>query len=575
LLIPVWGSEYVATFCRTSLPSLLAPNNLPYLVGLFRVEVVFLTRIDEQGLFEKYPSYQRLSGLVPVIFTDIDDILARYFDPNPDAYATALTYAFYRGIQSVGAAACDTDFLFWNADFIAADGVFHTLASLIAAGVRCTLAPSLRVDAAIEPELVRRTTEDAVLDLSPREWAALASRFRHPTVMAQTVNRFEERMVDSVNGLYWDISDTLMVGRVFLMFMLHIRPEQMWDDLYGHCDYTFVPELVPSGHYHFETHSDRLLIIELQGQNRESGDIVLGDRAITPKEVASGVSRWTTREHRLASRQLVVINADEIEIDLESLRQMTNKYMDVVYQRLSDPIWHNGHFHWTDSLDALGLTFSCPGPDHPRSHLAAALRWTGYDIDVLRESWPNPAGPPDDIFGLALPIDLNLDVSAWLATTHVRYCNAWLDCTETSPDDLSEIDLVSGHFHGFGWGLVTHATPGWARQLGADGWAVLLARVAHPCKMQISLHVVDHPRMSPEALGIYVNGRVSRTVFRGSNAGQTNLHFEIDHDIITLAQGRLQILFCTQNEINTAREQNAGSFALTEVALQTVISTHC
>jgi hypothetical protein len=93
--------------------------------------------------------------------------------------------------------------------------------------------------------------------------------------------------------------------------------------------------------------------------------------------------------------------------------------------------------------------------------------------------------------------------------------------------------------------------------------------------MQISLHVVDHPRMSPEALGIYVNGRVSRTVFRGSNAGQTNLHFEIDHDIITLAQGRLQILFCTQNEINTAREQNAGSFALTEVALQTVISTHC
>ncbi|MDE3076868.1 MAG: hypothetical protein KGJ86_15740, partial [Chloroflexota bacterium] len=182
LLIPIWGDEYIARFCRFSLPSLLAPNNLPYLARCHRVEVVFLTRSSERESFDKYSAYKQVLALIPVTFTNIDDILARYFDPAPQAYATALTYAFFRGIQSTGNAACDTDFLFWNADFLAADGVFRTLADLISAGVRCTMAPSLRVDLAIVPELAGRTAGGTVLDIGPREWVALASRFRHPTM---------------------------------------------------------------------------------------------------------------------------------------------------------------------------------------------------------------------------------------------------------------------------------------------------------------------------------------------------------------------------------------------------------
>jgi hypothetical protein len=564
LLIPVWGEEYISVFCRTALPSCLSPNNLPYLVCHHSLEVIFLTRSSERNLFQSYPAYQRLASLTSISFIEIDDILTSYFDPAPAAYATALTYAFYRGIRSLGTAALETDFLFWNADFVPADGVFRTMADLITAGVRCTFAPSLRVDLAVQDALpaARRSGDGSVLDIGPREWVALAMRFLHPTVKAQTLNRFEERMIDTVNQLYWQINDELMVARVFLMFMLHIRPERVWDDVYGHCDYVFVPEMVPSSNYHFETSSDRMLIIELQHHNRESHDIVYGDLAVTPAEVARGVAAWTTREHRWASRHMVVFNAGDIGSELEATRRMTDEFMDSVYQLIpDDPIWHNGHFFWTDSLASLGLPYEDPGPDHPRSHLAAALRWTGHDIDVLRESWPDPAGPPRDIFGLALPLDPHLDISAWLAQAHARYFGVWRDAKDASPTDLSEIELVAGRFHGFGWGPVEHHAQGWARRLGPDGRATLLLRVPATSTVWLSLDGADHPRSRFEALSISVNGRSAEPILTGFGSGKPSLRLQIDRNAVARAEGCLEILFSMSRRSKNATDQQPLAFA--------------
>jgi hypothetical protein len=566
LLVPVWGEEYISLFFRVVLPSFLSPNNLPYLVRIHSLEVVFLIRAGERDSFALHPAYQRLSALASINFIEIDDILSIYFDKSPNNYATALTYAFFRGIRSVGAAALDTDFVFWNADFVPADGLFRTLADLIAAGVHCTFVPSLRVDLAVEDALPAwwRSGDGGALTIGSGDWVALAMRFLHPTVKAQTANRFEERMIDTVNQLYWHVNDQLMVARVFLMFMLHLRPEVVWDQVYGHCDYVFVPEMVPSGDYHFETDSDRMLIIELQRHNREWQDIVYGDAAMSPSEVAAGAGRWTTREHRLASQNMVVFKAGEGGIDLEPIRRMTDDFMDEVYKRIPhDPIWHNGHFYWTDSLASLGLLYEDPGPDHPRSHLAAALHWTGYDIDVLRESWPDPAGPPHDIFGLTLPLDRNLDIGAWLAQAHERYCGAWRRGIDPSSTDLSEIDLISGRFHGFGWGLVERNVQGWARRLGPAGEATLLLRAPATARVSVRLDGADYSRSRFEALSISVNGRNTEAILAGFASRKPSLRFSIERNVVARAQGRLEILLTmSRRSENDAEEQRLAFTSL-------------
>ena len=498
-----------------------------------------------------------------ISFLDIDDILAEYFDETPDNYAAALTYAFFRGIRSMGEAALDTDFVFWNADFVPADGLFRTLADLIAAGVRCTFAPSLRVDLAVQDAMPARwwSGDGGVLTSGPRDWIALATRFLHPTVKAQTVNHFEERMIDTVNQLYWRVNDELMVARVFLMFMLHLRPEVVWDRVYGHCDYVFVPEMVPSSKYHFETDLDRMLIIELQHHNREWQDIVYGDAPMSTSEVASGVGRWTTREHRLASRDMVVFKARDCEVDLDPIRRMTDNFMDEVYQRMPrDPIWHNGHFFWTDSLASLGHTYEDPGPDHPRSHLAAALRWTEYDIDVIRESWPDPAGPPHDIFGVALPLDPDLDIGGWLAQAHARYLDAWRGAPDAVPIGLQDIDLISGHFYGFGWGLLERDAQGWARRLGPDGGATLLLRVPATGAVSLWLDGADSPQRRFEALSISVNGRDTEALLAGAGSGKPRLGLAIDHSAVARARGRLEIVFSMSSRSKGAADGQRLAF---------------
>jgi hypothetical protein len=543
MLIPIWGQDYISLFCRTALPSLLSPNNLPYLARVHSLEIAFLTRAADRASFAAHPAYRRLETMATVTFIDIDDIVARYFEPAPEAYATALTYAFHRGIRSAGAAALETHFVFWNADFLAADGAFRTLAELIAAGVRCTFAPSLRVDPAAETALPaeRRSGDGSVLDIGPREWVSLAMRFPHPTVKAQTLNRFEVRMIDTVNQLYWHIDDRLMVARVFLMFMLHMRPEVVWDEVHGHCDYVFAPEMVPSSDYHFETTSDRLLIIELQHHNREARDIVYGDAAMTPAEIAGGVSRWVTREHRLASQHLVVFNAGDGKPDLPPLQQMTDTFMDEVYRQLPrEPIWHNGHLFWADDLAALGLHYDEPGPERPRSHLAAALRGTGFDIDILRESWPTPPGPPSEIFDLPVPLAPGFEPAAWLATAHARYFRDWCACDPTSVTGPSETDLLCGHFHGFGWGLVERGAPGWARRLGPDGSATLLLRAPSTAAVSLSLRG-GHCRDGVDALAVTVNGRRWTPSWRETDGGAPILQLDIHRAEVAGQHGRLRI----------------------------------
>ena len=84
LLIALWGERYIDVFCRICLPSLLAANNLPSLARAHDLEIVLLMRSDETQRITTYPVFHRLLGVAPVRFIDIDDLLARSFDPASD-----------------------------------------------------------------------------------------------------------------------------------------------------------------------------------------------------------------------------------------------------------------------------------------------------------------------------------------------------------------------------------------------------------------------------------------------------------------------------------------------------------
>lgn len=227
LLLAIWGENYIEYFCELCLPSLLSGNNLPKYAEQHELEFVVLARTTDFELFGRFPAFDRLRRLIKVEFIAIDDILTSFFDPRPqDIYALALTHAYFRGIKSCGDEATSTNFIFWNADFLAADGTFATLAEVVARGAQCTLAVSLRADLSAKAPLAEHLAEDGTqLEIGPRELVRIALAHPHPTVEAQTLNGYPERTMENIKQVFWRAGAETLIGRFFVWFMLHIRPD--------------------------------------------------------------------------------------------------------------------------------------------------------------------------------------------------------------------------------------------------------------------------------------------------------------------------------------------------------------
>jgi hypothetical protein len=106
VLLPVWGDEYITKFLEQSLPTLLAPGNVPALAKALPTRFVFLSRARDETTIRDHPAYQRLQQVCDVEILPIDDLITR------DNHSTTVTLAYARAVRQVGAAMLDTCFFF-------------------------------------------------------------------------------------------------------------------------------------------------------------------------------------------------------------------------------------------------------------------------------------------------------------------------------------------------------------------------------------------------------------------------------------------------------------------------------
>ena len=60
MLLCVWGYSYVRQFLEYSLPTLLAPGNIPALAAALPTEFVILTSADDESFIVEHPTFKRL-----------------------------------------------------------------------------------------------------------------------------------------------------------------------------------------------------------------------------------------------------------------------------------------------------------------------------------------------------------------------------------------------------------------------------------------------------------------------------------------------------------------------------------
>lgn len=344
-LTAIWGARYIEEFARVSLPSYLAPGNLPIVAAENDLEVLILTTSESRATFDEMPIFGRLAELCTVRYLLIDDLI------TSGNYGVTLTLAYARGIQDSGEAQTETTFVFMNSDFVLADGSLRGMVDKLREGHRCVMAPSLRARAEITLPLLADAVDPVTetLVMSPRDMVRLTFDHLHPTVIAKTATQ-NFVTCSTHNQIYWQVDRNTLLARYHLIFMLAIRPEVPMPAVNSYCDYGFVPELVPSGEFTIMDDSDDFYMLELQPSWQEKQFVHCGSS--TPDKIASELSVWTTREHRRFAGVDIVFRTGEIPANLPAAREKMGAFVADIHKRMAPAVTHVDHFYWVMGLQA-------------------------------------------------------------------------------------------------------------------------------------------------------------------------------------------------------------------------------
>lgn len=355
-LLPIWGSKYVREFLSLRLPTWLAPGNIPALADTLATEFVFLTTEDDATFLTSHPGYRRLSRICPTVVDHIDDMVTGH------NHTATVTLAYERGIRAAGEEIVDTCFLFLVSDYVAANGAFGNVLTRMIDGASAVQAGNFQLEEQrtlpwLEDQ-IRRSPD--VLSLSARELVSWGLGGLHPATLANTIN-FGIFHNSNPNRLFWRIDATTMIGRFYLMHMIGIRPEVSEFTIGASCDYSFVPELCPSGNVAIITDSDDYLVLEMQPRAHEAQYLRPGP--LTHRQLGHSLNEWTTERHRKNVAATIVYHAGGIPSSLPDAISEMDRFVETAGRYLRWPAQpHRGHPYWAGSFaafrEATGLCMS-------------------------------------------------------------------------------------------------------------------------------------------------------------------------------------------------------------------------
>jgi len=347
ILLCAWGYSYVRQFLEYSLPTMLAPGNIPAVASALPTEFVILTSVDDEPFISEHPTFKQLASVCQTKIHAIDHLIT---DGN---YSTTITLAYTEAVRDVGEAMIDTCFLFLVSDYIVADGSFANVLKRMQGGTSAVVAGNMQVtrESAL-PWLQERLVGNRLsLSLKPRELMQWAINNLHPLVLANMVNLPFSHNTDT-NRLFWRLDGNTILGRFYLLHMLCIRPEVTDFVVGSSCDYSFIPEMCPSGNVDVITDSDEYLVIEMQARLHESKFLRPGPIEVLP--LAKSLNEWTTVVHRNNANHSLFFHADKLPSDSNRTTEEADQFIaDVARHLRHRPQPHRGHPYWRGAMAAF------------------------------------------------------------------------------------------------------------------------------------------------------------------------------------------------------------------------------
>jgi len=349
ILLAVWGEKFINDFFQLSLPSLLAAGNIPALAKAYNTKFIFLTKPTDVVVFRAHPIFQKLKSICEVDFISIEDLIVL------GNYSTTLTFAYDRAIKQAGEEMLNTYFIFLTSDYIMANGSFQGLMRYIEKGYSGICAGNFQVvKEDIEPFLRSQIdVTNNVMEIGPRQLMERSLQYLHPIVIASL---FEQGIAHNyyANRFFLRYSFDVMAGRFYLLHMLCIKPELINYKVGSSCDYSFIPEMCPSGNVGIIDDSDDYFVVEIQSRKHELNYVNGGPYVQT--KLVHALAEWTTKRHRQNANHTIyfhtrnILPAEKIAID-----RKLNTFIDAIGANLNlykEKPYHN-HPYWIGAIDSF------------------------------------------------------------------------------------------------------------------------------------------------------------------------------------------------------------------------------
>ena len=345
VLVPVWGITYTSQFLEISLPTLLSPGNLPALAKTLPCKVIFLTSSTDATELKDHAAIHYLRSVCDVEISVIDDLI------TGDNYSTTITLAYARAVRAAGDAMLDTCFFFMISDYIVADGSLASVLQRMQAGYSGIVAGNFQVVEESAKGSFFNTFDSGrpSMVVRSRQLMRWALDHLHPMTLANMVN-FPLCHTTHTNRLFWRIDDNTLIGRFYLMHMICIRPE-IADFIVGSsCDYSFIPEMCPSGNVHVLTDSDDYLVVEMQKRSHERNLVRFG--SVKQSVLAASLAEWATATHRKNAHSAVIFHATDLPSQFDETVAQSDAYIEEVERSLPPPQPHRNHPYWLGAMAA-------------------------------------------------------------------------------------------------------------------------------------------------------------------------------------------------------------------------------
>jgi hypothetical protein len=340
--------------------------------------MVLMTSAADEEMICQHPLWPHLTGFCSVTFSRIDDLIT---DGN---HTTTITLAYARLVREAGESMLDTCFIFLVSDYLVADGSLRTVVSRVLDGASGVLAGNFQVIAEDAVDTLRLWLDPAPapIALPPRKLLKWALSHLHPATVANIVN-YKLSHNAHTNRLFWRVDENTLIGRFYLLHMIGIRPEVTDFVVGSSCDYSFIPEMCPSGNVVALEDSDDYLVVEMQPRDHEARHLRWGP--ISPKFLAESLGEWTTKDHRENIRHTLVYHAAEVPDAVgDAVAEADGFLVKVGANLAAAPQPHRDHPYWLGAIAAHRAAtgqklspqewaFVLGGSDDPRRALSQFL----------------------------------------------------------------------------------------------------------------------------------------------------------------------------------------------------------